>query len=214
DSIHCEKRKSISYDCLILSKWEIVDLFRYAGINTEEGNWQKMHERKSLSPSHQLRHVIELIHDGFAKSKTTSALFLDVAKAFDKIWHNGLLAKFIRLSCSAQLIKIIHLFLTSPSFRVPVNNILPSPIPILSDCAQGYLFLPALFKVYVNDIPKTPSCEFAIFADDITILTKHKHSDIAIKTLKNYVSQLQLWLTKWKIKVDLSKCECLLFTKK
>ncbi|GBN27536.1 putative RNA-directed DNA polymerase from transposon BS [Araneus ventricosus] len=95
--------------------------------------------RKNLSTSHQLLRVTELIFDGFAKSETTGALFLDVAKAFDKIWHDGLLAKLIRLSCSAQFIKITHSFLTSRNFRVRVNNILSNPRPILSGCAQGYL---------------------------------------------------------------------------
>ncbi|GBM54372.1 putative RNA-directed DNA polymerase from transposon BS [Araneus ventricosus] len=59
--------------------------------------------RKNLFTSHRM--LRKLIFDGIAKSETTGALFLDVAKAFDKIWYDGLLAKLMRLSCSAQLIK-------------------------------------------------------------------------------------------------------------
>ncbi|GBL92463.1 RNA-directed DNA polymerase from mobile element jockey [Araneus ventricosus] len=169
--------------------------------------------RKNLSTSHQLLRVTELIFDGFAKSETTGALFLDVAKAFDKIWHDGLLAKLMRLSCSAQFIKITHSFLTSRNFRVRVNNILSNPRPILSGCAQGSLLSPTLFNIYLNDIPNFPSCHLAIFADDTAILTRHKHPDIAVQALQTYVSQLQLWLADWKIKVNPSKCACLLFTK-
>ncbi|GBN10506.1 putative RNA-directed DNA polymerase from transposon BS [Araneus ventricosus] len=158
--------------------------------------------RKNLSTSHQLLYVTVLIHDGFANFETTGALFLDVAKAFDKIWQDGLLAKFMRLSCSAQFIKITHSFLTSRTFRVRVNNILSNPRPILSGCSQGSLLSPALFNVYVNDIPKPPRCQIAILEDDTTILTKHKHPGIAVKALQSYVSQLQLWLTDWKIQVN------------
>ncbi|GBO31671.1 putative RNA-directed DNA polymerase from transposon BS [Araneus ventricosus] len=170
--------------------------------------------QKNLSTSHQLLRITELIFDGFAKSETTGALFLDVAKAFDKIWHDGLLAKLMRLSCSAQFIKITHSFLTSRNFRVRVNNILSNPRPILSGYAQGSLLSPTLFNIYVNDIPNFPSCHLAIFADDTAILTKYKHPDIAVQTLQTYVSQLQLWLADWKIKVNPSKCACFLFTKK
>ncbi|GFU46295.1 uncharacterized protein TNCV_2156121 [Trichonephila clavipes] len=46
---------------------------------------------------HQLLRVTELIHSGFAKHEATGILFLDIAKAFDKIWHDGLLIKLIRL---------------------------------------------------------------------------------------------------------------------
>ncbi|GBO20276.1 RNA-directed DNA polymerase from mobile element jockey [Araneus ventricosus] len=141
--------------------------------------------RKNLSTSHQLLRVTELIFDGFAKSETTGALFLDVAKAFDKIWHDGLLATLMRLSCSVQFIKMTHSFLTSP-----------------------------VFNIYVNDIPNLPRSHLPFFADDTAILTKHKHPDIAVQALQTYVSQLQIWLTNWKIKVNPSKCACLLFTKK
>ncbi|CAL1267288.1 unnamed protein product [Larinioides sclopetarius] len=170
--------------------------------------------RKNLSTSHQLLRVTELIYDGFEKSETTGALFLDEAKAFDKIWHDGLIAKLMRLSVSTQLIKIIHSFLHSRSFRVRINNTLSSPRPILSGCAQGSLLSPTLFNIYVNDIPKNPNCHLAIFADDTAVLTKHKHPDIALKCLQLYTHQLQSWLQDWKIKVNPEKCACLLFTKK
>ncbi|GBN02906.1 RNA-directed DNA polymerase from mobile element jockey [Araneus ventricosus] len=120
----------------------------------------------------------------------------------------------MRLSCAAQFLKITHLFLTSRNFRVRVNDILSNPRPILSGCAQGSLRSPVLFNIYVNDIPNLPSCHRAIFAYDTAILTKHKQPDIAVQALQNYVSELQLWLTDWKIKVNPRKCACLLFTKK
>ncbi|GFT08123.1 probable RNA-directed DNA polymerase from transposon BS [Trichonephila clavipes] len=53
--------------------------------------------RPKCSTVHQLLRVTELIHSGFAKHEATGILFLDVAKAFDKIWHDGFLIKLIRL---------------------------------------------------------------------------------------------------------------------
>ncbi|GFX96041.1 probable RNA-directed DNA polymerase from transposon X-element [Trichonephila clavipes] len=53
--------------------------------------------RPKCSTVHQLLRVTELINSGFAKHEATGILFLDIAKAFDKIWHNGLLIKLIRL---------------------------------------------------------------------------------------------------------------------
>ncbi|GFW20292.1 probable RNA-directed DNA polymerase from transposon X-element [Trichonephila clavipes] len=47
--------------------------------------------RPKCSTVHQLLRVTELIHSGFAKHEATGILFLDIAKAFDKIWHDGLL---------------------------------------------------------------------------------------------------------------------------
>ncbi|GFU73143.1 probable RNA-directed DNA polymerase from transposon X-element, partial [Trichonephila clavipes] len=82
--------------------------------------------RPKCSTVHQLLRVTELIHSGFAKHEATGILFLDIAKAFDKIWHDGLLIKLIRLDFPAPLIKSIHSFLSHRSFRVRVDRILSS----------------------------------------------------------------------------------------
>ncbi|GFU02585.1 retrovirus-related Pol polyprotein from transposon TNT 1-94 [Trichonephila clavipes] len=82
------------------------------------------------STVHQLLRVTKLVHSGFEKHDATGILFLDIAKAFDKIWHDGLLIKLIRLHFPAPLIKSIHSFLSHRSFRVRVDRILSSPRPI------------------------------------------------------------------------------------
>ncbi|GFW16037.1 probable RNA-directed DNA polymerase from transposon X-element [Trichonephila clavipes] len=80
--------------------------------------------RPKCSTVHQLLRVTELIHSGFAKHEATGILFLDIAKAFDKIWHDGLLIKLIRLDFPPPLIKSIHSFLSDRSFRVRVDKTL------------------------------------------------------------------------------------------
>ncbi|GFX72217.1 probable RNA-directed DNA polymerase from transposon X-element [Trichonephila clavipes] len=126
--------------------------------------------RPKCSTVHQLLRVTELIHSGFAKHDATGIFFLDIAKAFDKIWHDGLLIKLIRLDFPAPLIKSIHSFLTHRSFRVRVDRILSSPRPIRSGLPQGSLSLPLLFTLYVNDIPQTDSSHLAMFADDTAVI--------------------------------------------
>ncbi|GBN50740.1 putative RNA-directed DNA polymerase from transposon BS [Araneus ventricosus] len=152
--------------------------------------------QKQLSTNQQLVRVTELIHDGFKKSETTGALFLDIAKAFDKIWHDGLSLKLMRLGVSAQLIKILSSYLTSRNFKVRVNNIISTPI--LSGCAQGSLISPTLLNIHVTDIPKTRSCHLAILADDTAVLNQHENPHTIITHLQHYVTRLQLWLTDWK----------------
>ncbi|GFU87607.1 RNA-directed DNA polymerase from mobile element jockey [Trichonephila clavipes] len=61
----------------------------------------------------QLLRVTELIHHGFQNNQATGMFFVDIAKAFDKIWHDGVLSKMMRLGFSDQLIKIIHSYLSS-----------------------------------------------------------------------------------------------------
>ncbi|GFW41662.1 RNA-directed DNA polymerase from mobile element jockey [Trichonephila clavipes] len=52
--------------------------------------------RANLSTSHQLLRMVEYVKTGFAENKSTGAVFLDIQKAFDRVWHYGLLYKLIR----------------------------------------------------------------------------------------------------------------------
>ncbi|GFV64371.1 probable RNA-directed DNA polymerase from transposon X-element [Trichonephila clavipes] len=170
--------------------------------------------RPKCSTVHQLLRVTELIHSGFAKHEATGILFLDIAKAFDKIWHDGLLIKLIRLDFPPPLIKSIHSFLSDRSFRVRVDKTLSSPRPIRSGLPQGSLSSPLLFTLYVNDMPQTDLSHLAMFADDTAIITQNKRFSVVISNLQHYVSLLELWLTDWKIKVNASKSACLMFTRR
>ncbi|GFW39760.1 RNA-directed DNA polymerase from mobile element jockey, partial [Trichonephila clavipes] len=137
-------------------------------------------------------------------------LFLDIAKAFDKIWHDGLLISSYDLTF-LPLIKSIHSFLSDRSFRVRVDKTLSSPRPIRSGLPQGSLSSPLLFTLYVNDMPQTDLSHLAMFADDTAIITQNKIFRCD-SNLQHYVSLLELWLTDWKIKVNASKSACLMFT--
>ncbi|GFV97355.1 probable RNA-directed DNA polymerase from transposon X-element [Trichonephila clavipes] len=131
----------------------------------------------------QLLRVTELIHHGFQNNQAMGMLFVDIAKAFDKIWHDGFLFKMMRLGFSDQLIKIIHSYLNSREFRVRVENSLSTPRPILSGVPQGSLLGPKLFNLYINDIPKADEVHLAMYADDTAIFTKNVYNYNMIERL-------------------------------
>ncbi|GFV70331.1 RNA-directed DNA polymerase from mobile element jockey [Trichonephila clavipes] len=78
--------------------------------------------RPQLSTSHQLLRVVEYAKSGFKEKKYTGAVFLDIQKAFDRVWHTGLLYKLIKINAPPQLILIIKSFLINRSFAVRVND--------------------------------------------------------------------------------------------
>ncbi|GBN18818.1 putative RNA-directed DNA polymerase from transposon X-element [Araneus ventricosus] len=73
---------------------------------------------------HQLLRVTNLITHGFNNKLYTGGVFLDVRKAFDRMWHNGLIYKLIANKLSHYLIDIITLFLRNRTFKVKLNSTL------------------------------------------------------------------------------------------
>jgi hypothetical protein len=55
------------------------------------------HEQFGFRPKHctplQLTHLVERITRNFGEKRLTGAVFLDLAKAFDTVWINGLIYK-------------------------------------------------------------------------------------------------------------------------
>ncbi|GFW72877.1 probable RNA-directed DNA polymerase from transposon BS [Trichonephila clavipes] len=142
----------------------------------------------------QLLRVTELVHTGFQNHQAMGMLFVDIAKAFDKIWHDGLVSKMMILRFSDQILKIIHSYLNSREFRVRVKNCLSSPRPVKSGIPQGNLLGPRLFNLYINDIPKADNVHLAMYADDTAIISQHTYNFKIIERLQNYITRLQLWL--------------------
>ncbi|GFY25120.1 probable RNA-directed DNA polymerase from transposon BS [Trichonephila clavipes] len=161
----------------------------------------------------QLLRVTELVHTGFQNHQSTGMLFVDIAKAFDKIWYDGLISKMMRFGFSDQILKIIHSYLNSREFRVRVENCLSSPRTVKSGIPQGSLLGPRLFNLYINDFPKADNVHLTMYADDTAIISQHTYNFKISERLQNYITRLQLWLVAWKIKVNASKSVSLLFTK-
>jgi hypothetical protein len=170
--------------------------------------------RKQHSTQHQLLRVVELLQDQITRKRVAGVVFVDIAKAFDKIWIDGLLFKLINLNFPTQLIKILNSYLNNRTFIVKANNCYSSPRPIFSGVPQGSLLGPKLFNIYINDMPNSPNIDLALYADDTAIIARHVHARGAFYAIKNYLKIYEVWLTQWRIKVNTSKCAAVFYTHK
>lgn len=177
-------------------------------------------EQFGFRPKHscvqQVHRITEHIYKGFhttAKSKDTGAIFFDVAKAFDKVWHNGLIYKLYQLNLPDRLVLIIKDYLTERSFCYRVEKSRSRPHPIAAGVPQGSVLSPTLFSLYVQDVPRTPYVELALYADDTALYYTSRKRARVCQVLQKAVTDLGEWALKWRIEMNPEKSAAVLFSR-
>ena len=127
--------------------------------------------RSIRSTADLLTVVSDRIARAFNRSEATRAVVLDISKAFDRVWHAGLLHKLKSYGISGQIFGLISSFLSNRRLRVVLDGKSSQEYPVNASVPQGSILGPTLFLLYINDLPDV-ICNIAIYTDDTTLYSK------------------------------------------
>jgi len=171
--------------------------------------------RTEHSTVHQILRITEAISFGFNRNKSTGMVLLDLRKAFDSVWHDGLLHKLIQYKYPTYLIKLIQSYLRDRSAFVSCFSAYSYTFDVTSGVPQGSLIAPHLFNLFLNDIPIPRKGQLSLYADDTAYFVQSNWKNLkSIKSeLIKSVYSLQNYFHDWKIKLNETKTEFIVFSK-
>ena len=168
--------------------------------------------RKFRGTQDALLRLTQDIYNGFNKNEHTAALFIDIEKAYDSIWRDGLMVKLKEMGITGRIWQWIKDFLTDRSARINMSGVKGVDFSTAIGIPQGSVISPLLFSLFIADWYKNVKSESVKFADDGTVWMSGKDWPELMEILKEDFKEIIQWATKWRLKLSIVKTEFCMFS--
>ncbi len=150
----------------------------------------------------QLQQIAHTISTALEEKKYCSAIFFDVAQAFDLVWHKGFLYKLRRL-LPTHIRNSIANYPHDREFFVVYGAASSQFHPIAAGVPQGSVLDPLLYALCTANLPQPADTPvLATFADDTTLLSTASSYADSTTALQAAVDHFSNWATDWQITIS------------
>lgn len=162
-------------------------------------------------------HILRLqdsIYKAINNNRVVIAIFLDIEKAFDMVWHFGLLYKLKSLGIKGNIYSWIKNYLSNRFFKVKIGNSFSNNYPSQNGTPQGSCISPILFLIMINDLAiQETNTHSSFFADDCAFWAEGTNQNQLEKKMQRVLFELQTWGDLWGFKFSSLKTLAMVFKK-
>ena len=154
------------------------------------------------------------IETAFQEKENVLAVFVDLTKAFDKVWKTGLLFKLLNKRVERKMYCWIHNFLQYRTARGKLDEKFSHHITLPQGIPQGGVISPTLFLVFIDDIAGQISKHVsrALHADDFSASIAAEHLSIASRRIQDALNLVAKWASDWGVEINATKMVSTVFS--
>ena len=198
----------------VLERLVFNALFDYFRNNFLISVWQS-----GFIPGHStVTHLVEMYHEfcrAVSEGKEIRIVFCDVSRAFDRVWHRGLLFKLHKCGITGSLLTWLTNYLSDRYQRVVLNGQFSSWMLIQAGVPQGSVLGPLLFLIFINDITYVVKhCQIRMFADDTSLFIEVDDRIRTAELIEQDLEAISAWAKSWLVKFSPPKTESLIISNK
>jgi hypothetical protein len=158
--------------------------------------WRNSRFKQMDSAINQLIYISDKIYKSLEKRQDICMVYLDISKAFDRVWHFGLIYKLKQNGIRGNVLLWLSDYLSNRQQRVVINGQSSEWLPIKAGVPQGSILGPLLFLIYINDIVLDIKSDIFLFADGSTLMKVITDPIQSILELNDDLNQLNLWASQ------------------
>ena len=174
--------------------------------------------RPNRCTTDQILKLVQDATDQFNNGKTsnlTMTAFFDYAKAYDKVWREGLLHKMQVLGIPNRFVRYTRHFLSRRWTQVEINGTRSKRFLLKQGLPQGSSISPLLFLIFINDLDADlePETVASLFADDTAVwMADGKERGSNRLPMQQEIDKVIKWADRWKMKVNADKTKAMMIS--
>ena len=162
--------------------------------------------RKGKSCQTNLLEFMEKMTEWADNGSAIDVVYLDFAKAFDKVCHERLMVKVEAAGITGKVSDWLHDWLKNRVQRVILEGEESGWIKVISSVVQGSVLGSTLFNIFIDDIDNAIESLLKKFADD-TKAAKAIKDERDRDSLQRDIDVMDEWAQKWEMEFNVGKCK-------
>ena len=173
--------------------------------------------KSKCSTMHHLAILTNNVETSKLNGNKTAALFMDINKAFDSVWHRGLIFKLHQQGCPKYLVQFITELLRNRKLKVKIQTVHSEEFSPGQGLPEGSPLSPLLYNIYCSDIYNndvqyfSPEKYILQYVDDTALVCHGKTFTNTIEKLQDLTNKINTWFNKWRFKPNPDKSHLIIF---